>query len=332
MLVDIVARSKRSGMPSSSTSTFSEPVEFEAALCRHADVDLLVTEQGTFQARLTHVALHRVHLAVAYETVSRIAFVSMRRDLVLVWWAIGRRGPQIWCGMPSLAGEIVTLSLGGRAHARTQGTSRWAGLWISAADLDHYSRVLTGAPFKVPPGTSFFRPHQAALEMLQGLHAAAIKLFENCPGEVLAASAIHGLEQQLIQALVECLSDGFLGARSTRTDEQRGDLMVRFEDICATYAHRMPTLVELCTALDVPTRTLRRACTQYLDLSPMSYLRLRRMKMVHRALRSARASDSSVAELARRHGFNEPGRFAARYRALFGELPSTTLRRPVAAL
>ena len=319
-------------MPSSSTTTFSEPVEFEAALCKHADVDLLVTEQGRFHARLTHVALNRVHLAVAYETVSRIAFVSIRRDLVLVWWAIGGHGPQIWCGMPTLAGEIVTLSLGGRAHARTQGTSRWAGLWISAADLDHYSRVLTGSPIRLLPGTTFFRPAQAALEMLQGLHAAAIHLFEDCPGEVLAASAIHGLEQQLIQALVECLSDGFLETQGTRAGRQRSDLMVRFEDICATYAQPMPTLAELCTALDVPTRTLRRACTQYLDMSPMSYLRLRRMKLVHSALRSARASDSSVAELARRHGFNELGRFAARYRALFGELPSTTLQRPVAAL
>jgi hypothetical protein len=34
-----------------------------------------------------------------------------------------------------------------------------------------------------------------------------------------------------------------------------------------------------------------------------------------------------VAEHARRHGFTELGRFAVVYRTVFGESPSTTLRR-----
>ena len=41
--LDANEQSKRSRMPGSSTSVFSEPDEFEAALRRKADVDLLVT-------------------------------------------------------------------------------------------------------------------------------------------------------------------------------------------------------------------------------------------------------------------------------------------------
>jgi hypothetical protein len=71
-------------MPSSSTSVFSEPDEFEATLRTQMDINLLVTGHGRFRSRLTRVALHRLHLEAGDEMVSRIAFMSMRPDLVLV--------------------------------------------------------------------------------------------------------------------------------------------------------------------------------------------------------------------------------------------------------
>ena len=109
---------QRSRMPSSSTSTFSKPEEFEAALRRQTDVDLLVTEPRDFRSRITQVGLHLLHLAVAHETAPRIAFVTMRPDTVLVWWPLGRPGSQIWAGVPSLAGEVMTLGPGDRAQDR----------------------------------------------------------------------------------------------------------------------------------------------------------------------------------------------------------------------
>jgi AraC-like DNA-binding protein len=314
-------------MPSSSTSTFSEPEEFEAALRRQTDVDLLVTEQRDFRSRITQVGLHLLHLAVAHETAPRIAFVSMRPDTVLVWWPIGRPGSQIWAGTPSLAGEVMTLGPGDRAHARTQGASRWAALWISATDLDRYSQALTGAPVRAINGLSSWRPGAAALQTLHKLHAAAITIFVRGRGDVLTDSAVHGLEQQLIHALVECLSDGVRGAADRKIPKRHGNLLARFEDACATCQNQAPSVIELCKTLGVPKRTLRTSCTQHLGMGPMSYLRLRRLKAVHRALRSASPANSSVSELARHYGFTELGRFAARYRQLFGELPSATLQK-----
>ncbi len=319
-------------MPSSSTSTFSEPDEFEAALRRQTGVDLLVTDQGRFRGRLTQVALHQLHLVAADETVPRIAFITMRSDLTLAWWALERHGSQIWCGTPSLADEIVTLGPGARAHARTQSNCRWAGLWISTADLDRHWRAITGTPVIPLDGAISWRPSNAALRSLRALHAAAIRLFENRASEALTASAVHGLEQQLIHALVECLSDDVPGTQSNGTRKRHNSLMVCFEAACMSYEHRIPSLKELCIALGVPERSLRASCAQHLGMSPMSYLRLRRMKLVRHALRSARPANSGVAELARRHGFTNLGRFAATYRQLFGELPSTMLQRRGALL
>ena len=51
------------------------------------------------------------------------------------------------------------------------------------------------------------------------------------------------------------------------------------------------------------------------------------MQQVHRALRSENPGAATVAEVARQYGVRHLGRFAANYRALYGELPSTTFRR-----
>jgi transcriptional regulator GlxA family with amidase domain len=49
--------------------------------------------------------------------------------------------------------------------------------------------------------------------------------------------------------------------------------------------------------------------------------------MVRSALRRANPANASVAEIARTYQFQEPGRFAVTYRIVFGEMPSSTLRR-----
>ena len=74
-------------------------------------------------------------------------------------------------------------------------------------------------------------------------------------------------------------------------------------------------------------RLLRECCREQLRMGPSQYLSLRRMQQVHRALRSQNRETARVSEIAERYGIRDLGRFASDYRALYGELPSTTLRR-----
>jgi AraC-like DNA-binding protein len=67
-------------------------------------------------------------------------------------------------------------------------------------------------------------------------------------------------------------------------------------------------------------------CVEFLDMSPLAYARLRRLNLARLALMRTERGSTSVARVARKYGFSELGRFAAAYRAVFGEPPSATLR------
>src|SRR5260370_41111062 len=105
--------------------------------------------------------------------------------------------------------------------------------------------------------------------------------------------------------------------------------MVRFEDALAAHADPRLSLHALCSAIDVPERTLRVCCNEFLGMSPTRYHLLRRLNTVRSALQRADPATASVAKIARRCEFSELGRFAATYHTVFGELPSTTLRRVI---
>ena len=83
---------------------------------------------------------------------------------------------------------------------------------------------------------------------------------------------------------------------------------------------------QLCAGTGVPERALSLCCEEFLGLSPTAYVRLRRLNLVRAALLRSDPAIATVGGVARQHGFSELGRFAAAYRAAFGESPSTTLQ------
>jgi AraC-like DNA-binding protein len=103
--------------------------------------------------------------------------------------------------------------------------------------------------------------------------------------------------------------------------------MARFEALIEANPDRAMYLTEVCQAVGVTERTFRTCCQDYLGMSPIRYLTLRRLHQVRRELRKADPHNTTVTEIATRHGFWELGRFSMSYRELFAELPSVTLHR-----
>jgi AraC family ethanolamine operon transcriptional activator len=90
---------------------------------------------------------------------------------------------------------------------------------------------------------------------------------------------------------------------------------------------RQPIRVShLAAAAGVSERTLETAFKEYFGVCPKRYLLVRQLHSMRHALQAADPDAESVTEILIRHGEWEFSRFARRYRDLFGELPSATLK------
>ena len=91
-----------------------------------------------------------------------------------------------------------------------------------------------------------------------------------------------------------------------------------------------PVRVEkLAEVAGVRPRTLESHFRTFLGTTPLGWVRRARLHNARRAL--LESGDRSVTDAALANGFSQMGRFAAHYRAEFGELPSETLQRVRAA-
>ena len=152
-------------------------------------------------------------------------------------------------------------------------------------------------------------------------------------GEVAALPAGRLLQPQIVRAVSDALERALLQAvaaapaepRRGRTPLPRAATLRRLTEILEAQEGETVYASELAVAAGVSYPTLQRIFEDWVGTPPARYLTLRRLYLARRRLASGACT--SVTEAATACGFWELGRFARRYRAQFGELPSQTLRR-----
>jgi transcriptional regulator GlxA family with amidase domain len=171
------------------------------------------------------------------------------------------------------------------------------------------------------------RPAKRDAARLRRLHAQACRLAETKPKILAHPEVARAIEQDLLHTLVTCLIRAKVNEEGT-AKRHHALVMLRFEEVLAEHLGGMPRMQELCKRVGVSDQTLRSSCAEFLGVSPARYVLLRRLRAVRRALRETDPDEVNVAELARLHGFTQPGRFAGIYRAAFGESPSRRCSEP----
>lgn len=96
-------------------------------------------------------------------------------------------------------------------------------------------------------------------------------------------------------------------------------------------ADRRITVSDIADAIHVSDRTLVRAFHRHLRTTPAAYLKTARLAGARHDLQAASAGATTVTTVATRWGFHDLGRFAATYRAAYGEEPRVTLAHRQAA-
>jgi transcriptional regulator GlxA family with amidase domain len=109
--------------------------------------------------------------------------------------------------------------------------------------------------------------------------------------------------------------------------ERYKQIVDRFVRIAQANLDKPTRIPDLSRAISVEPRRLRRACKAILGVTPVRYLHTLRLSEVRRTLSTQDGAASTITDIASRFGFHELGRFAAAYRAAFGEHPSETRQR-----
>ncbi len=139
-------------------------------------------------------------------------------------------------------------------------------------------------------------------------------------------AVVTALEQDLLDGLLRTLCPGSPPAPLEVTHRRQRGFELAIESIRSADLDDL-NVADLCTQVGVSQRTLEYAFRERLGVSPMEFIRRLRLHGVRRALLAASRKDETVASIAMTFGFYQLGRFAADYRAVFGELPSVTLSR-----
>jgi AraC-like DNA-binding protein len=311
-------------MLSSAAQTFTDPDDYASSI-RGAKTQLTVVGRGDFTASITRVDFHRLWIQRLSESLPRIMHSADANGRAIISFHT-QPGPSLLRGGVEV--ESARIARLGRDHSyfqRSPGNIHWGSMSLPVEDICAAGAAIADCDLTPLTHELIVTPPPAALAKLRQLHAEAGEIAETAPGILANADAARGLEQALIQTMVACLSTKEL-AGSPLAHHRHERIMRRFHTAIAGHSEEAVYIADLCTILGVPERTLWMCCNESLGMGPKRYLLLRRMKLARQVLRKSAAATTSVTEIAARFGFWNFGRFAAEYKALYGETPSATLR------
>jgi AraC-like DNA-binding protein len=307
-------------MARSTALCFSDPMSFQAAIST-ADLQLLPTARGQFRAELTKVCFDQLWMQRFNQNLPLINAGAMKPGRrVFTFFTSAEPQAMRHRGMAVLSGDIIVNNFD-EIHQQTEAEFRLGSMSLKTHCLDTAFKAITGREFSGSPLKHLVRPNAALMSRLLKLHEMVGQIATTIPEVLEAPEAARSLEQQLTHILVRCLTES-VPTQMTDAGHRHDMIVAKLEECLEANPDTPLYLAEICAAVGATERT-----EEHLGMGPIRYLALRRMHLVRRSLLDADSS-TTVTRIATDHGFWELGRFSVAYRALFGETPSETLRRP----
>jgi AraC family ethanolamine operon transcriptional activator len=106
----------------------------------------------------------------------------------------------------------------------------------------------------------------------------------------------------------------------------RDEIIRRCKQLLSVDSTGQVRIEDLLSCAHVSERTLRLAFKEYFGVGPTRYLQLRQLHQVRQTLKKSAPESTTVTNVLFDAGIWQLGRFATKFRQLFGETPSETLR------
>jgi AraC family ethanolamine operon transcriptional activator len=219
--------------------------------------------------------------------------------------------------------QILTTAATGHFELACSRTFRW--LWLAIGEK-YFARQVERL-LKID-GTRFVKhnlvaPGEAHRDYLQPIWRRLIQLGLDSPEKLREPALAHLIEQEMLDALLIVCQPV---ANQPEVDRaQRHKAVTKAVAYIQEHRRTPVTLQDLCMATGVSQRALQFGFKERFDLTPKEYIDLTRLHFAYYDLRRADPAQASVTEIATHWGFFHLGRFAEKYRLLFGESPRATL-------
>jgi AraC-like DNA-binding protein len=138
--------------------------------------------------------------------------------------------------------------------------------------------------------------------------------------------AMAHLENALVTSLLTMQPSNYSARLNAPEPPALPKVVRRAVEFIDQHAGRPLSTDDVARAVAVSSRSLQEGFRRHLGLTPMAHLRDVRLTRVHEELAASDPARCTVTTVATRWGFLHQGRFAAAYRARYGQAPSVTLR------
>ena len=257
-------------------------------------------------------------------TSSKIGFpmlsrTTLRDDMVCIAYMRRTTPGSLWCEMSLEPGAVIAYARAAEHTARNLAGTQFMFLITDQVQYEEHADLL---------GIRFGPPPPGDVQLLARTETDLVgRTFETF-ADYAATGRVPPppLADAVMRAATRALSADRQPRRigGVRAVDKRR-VVVNCIDF-ATSIHRIPSVRELCLAAHVSERTLREAFVTEYDLSPLQYFRFWALEEAHRQLICNQHNPGTVTEIATGLGFDHLGRFAGRYKQIYGETPSETLR------
>jgi AraC-like DNA-binding protein len=211
-------------------------------------------------------------------------------------------------------GKAVFLGAG-TAYQAAYGAGRWFAIQFAAARLDETLRMLRGAH-----RANALRSRELALT--PKVFASLGQILNGIGDSPPDRRQCERIETELTEWMASLLLADLPVSASGRLAAGR---LLLLEDWIDEHLAEPLRLAHLCEVADIDLRGLQKSFLLRRGMTPMQWLRDRRLGAARLRLLRAKPEDT-VTTIALRSGFPQLGRFAIAYRERYGESPRETLK------
>lgn len=176
-----------------------------------------------------------------------------------------------------------------------------------------------------------YSPHLLALTDKRfkdenGLLAKRLKtewLHAHNEGVLDSREEIAAMQKRIMESITESLGEQ-TGETANLTNGEKVALNVK--RYLLESMQESTTIAQITEMFDISDKTLETSFKSLFGITPKRFMELLKLNRAHRELHEADAHNTTVSEIATKWGFSHFGRFSKDYKALFGTLPSESLR------